>query len=460
VVKATPGSGLDEQAISAAIIDRLMQPDASTHVRVDDTFLELDPKVTSQDAQDAIAAAQKMTAEMDLTWSGASATASPTTTFKIDPKTVRSWLVFGVRADGTYGPSADPAQVQTYLSGLSGQVAIQPVEPYVVYDSSGKAAGLTGGKNGVGVDVAATSKAIEAHLEGMASSGTPGSALAIARAPIAPHVTLDSLSGMVIIGGGQGRWKTIFFPDVSNGNGANIRVPAKLLNGQIVAPGQQFSFLNAVGPIDAAHGYAMGGVIKGGKSDHTGAMGGGICSASTTMFNAAARAGLQIDERHQHYYYIARYPVGLDATVYSNGYQTSDLRWTNDTPNPILIRAYTTKGSKSTITIELWSLPLDRKVAFTPEYKDKVVKAADYTVYVTSLKPGKQNRAEYPTPGFDTSRTRTVTDSTGKVIHVDTWVSHYGKVDGLLQIGVAPTAATTPIPATSQAMSPRRRTVA
>ena len=75
----------------------------------------------------------------------------------------------------------------------------------------------------------------------------------------------------------------------------------------------------AVGPIDAAHGYTMGGVIQGGKSDHTGAMGGGICSASTTMFNAAARAGLQIDERHAHFYYINRYPVGLDATVYSNG---------------------------------------------------------------------------------------------------------------------------------------------
>ena len=108
----------------------------------------------------------------------------------------------------------------------------------------------------------------------------------------------------------------------------------------------------------------MGGVIIGGKSDHTGAMGGGICSASTTMFNAAARAGLQIDERHAHFYYINRYPVGLDATVYSNGYETWDLKWTNDTPYPIVIRSYTTNGSRSTITVELWSLPLNRTVTF------------------------------------------------------------------------------------------------
>jgi hypothetical protein len=164
------------------------------------------------------------------------------------------------------------------------------------------------------------------------------------------------------------------------------------------------------------------------------------------MFNAAARAGLEINERHPHFYYIDRYPVGLDATVYSNGNTTWDLKWTNDTPNPIVIRGYTTYGSKSTITFQLWSLPLDRKVTFSPAFKANVVKASDHTQYVTSLKPGQENRAEYPTPGFSTSRTRTVTDATGKVIHHDTWVSHYGKVDGLLQIGRAKTSHPTPSP--------------
>jgi vancomycin resistance protein YoaR len=212
-------------------------------------------------------------------------------------------------------------------------------------------------------------------------------------------------------------------------------VPAALLNGQVVAPGQQFSFLQAVSPIDTAHGFAMGGVIIHGKSDHTGAIGGGICSASTTMFNAAARAGLQIDERHAHSYYINRYPLGLDATVYSNGYSAMDLKWTNDTPNPIVIRGRTTKGSKSTITIELWSLPLNRTVTFSPEYKSNVLKATDQTVYTTTIPVGQQVRAEYPTDGFDTSRTRTVTDAAGNVIHSDTWISKYIRVNGLLEIG-------------------------
>jgi hypothetical protein len=132
--------------------------------------------------------------------------------------------------------------------------------------------------------------------------------------------------------------------------------------------------------------------------------------------------------------------------VYSDGVSTWDLKWTNDTPNPILIRAYSTYGSKSTITIELWSRPIDRKVAFTPEFKANIVEAGDSTVYVTNLAPGQQNRAEYPTIGFSTSRTRTVTDSTGKVIHTDTWNSTYTKVDGILQIGVAPAPPPAPTP--------------
>jgi vancomycin resistance protein YoaR len=481
VSPSTVGDGIDEKAISSEIVDRLTQPDAPTDLHTVSSFATLQPQVSDKDAQQAVAAAQKMGGELKLVWDGtppAAASASPSAsplatlaasastspsptptptptpaptpvkspappkTFTVDAATVSSWIVFGTRADGTYGPAVDPAQVQAYLSTLSPTVTVAPVEPWVVYDDSGNPVDLKAGKDGIGIDIGATSQAVEAYLDGLASGGGSSSSVAMVAAPVSPRVTLDSLKGMVKIGA----WTTIFYPDISNGNGANIRVPAKLLNGQVVGPGHQFSFLNAVGPIDPAHGYTLGGVIKGGRSDHTGAMGGGICSASTTMFNAAARAGLQIDERHAHFYYIYRYPVGLDATVYGEGPGAWDMKWTNDTSNPILIRGYSTKGSKSTITIELWSLPLDRTVTFSPEFKANVVRAGDSTVYVHNLAPGQQNRAEFPTDGFDTSRTRTVTDSTGKVIHADTWNSHYTKVDGILQIGAAPAPAPTPPP--------------
>jgi vancomycin resistance protein YoaR len=460
--QSTPGRGLDEVAISSAIIDRLAQPNAPASYQVDATIVALDPDVSDKDARDAIVAAEKMNIDVSLTWSGELPTQSaipsnawipshaptpskaptPSRIYTVDAQTIRSWIVFGTRADASYGPAADPALVQAYLLELSPKVATPPKGPVIVYDASGNPVGLKGGKDGAGIDVAATSRAIVAHLNSLASGGSPGSAIALIAAPITSGFTLDSVSGMVRIGS----WTTIFYPDESNGYGANIRVPATVLNGQVVAPGQRFSFLTAVGPIDPAHGFTWGGVIKGGKSDHTGAMGGGICSASTTTFNAAARAGLQIDERHAHAYYISRYPVGLDATVFSNGSQKLDLKWTNDTPNPILIRARSTYGAKSTITIELWSLPLDRKVTFSPEFKANIVRAGDSKQHVSWLKPGQRYRAEYPTIGFATTRTRTVTDSTGKVVHLDVWNSHYAKVDGILQIGVSKPPTPTPSP--------------
>jgi len=478
------GKGIDEVAISSAIVDHLGQPDQSPDFQAGGAFITLKPTVSDQVAQAAIDQAQKMLVNVDLSFvapapatasANPSASATPSATpspssssspapaklFTIPSDTVLSWISFGFDAQGKYVASVDEAKIQASIAAMNIKVGSAPVEPKVTFDpTTGHPAGVEGGVPGVGMDLGGTAHAVATYLEGL-RTGAYRSPVSIVTSDVAPQINVESLANMVIIGS----WTTTFYPDISNGNGANIRTPAKILSGQVVAPGQQFSFLGRVGPIDPAHGFTLGGVIEHGKSDHTGAMGGGICSASTTMFNAAAWAGLQMDERHNHAYYIDRYPMGLDATVFSNGYQTYDEKWTNDTPNPIVIRGTSTKGSRSTVTFQLWSLPLDRKVTFTPKYQANLSKATDSTVYTTKIPPGTKNRAEYPSDGFDTSRTRTVTDSTGKVIHTDTWKSHYITVDGILQIGVAPGPAPTapggptpaPIHTPAATAAPRRR---
>ncbi len=462
--KSTDGASLDETAVTAALVSQLGKVDARAHLQIGRSFITIKPAIGDEQAAIALAAENRMVMDITLTLDptapnttlagalrpsgsdpsvqAALKTAPPKIkTYMIPASTVRSWIGFGLEADGTYGTTLDTVAIESYLQTLSGTVTVAPVEPTVVFNSAGKPSSVKGGKDGVGMDVHATADAIARYLDDLAGGGLAAT-VPIVAGPVPPQVNVTSLANFVIMNNGQGQWTTTFYPGITNGNGVNIRQPAKVFNGQVVAPGQTFSFLTRVGPIDPAHGFTWGGVIKGGRSDHTGAMGGGICSASTTMFNAAARAGLAINERHQHYYYIDRYPVGLDATVYSNGYQVWDLRWTNDTPNPIVIRSWATYGGTSKMTVQLWSLPLDRKVTFSAAFKANVVRATNHIVYVTYLKPGQRNWAEYATAGFDTSRTRTVTDATGKVIHRDTWVSHYAKVDGLLEIGKAPTPPT------------------
>ncbi len=86
VSPSTVGDGIDEKAISSEIVDRLTQPDAPTDLHTVSSFATLQPQVSDKDAQQAVAAAQKMGGELKLVWDGtppaasASPSASPSAT--------------------------------------------------------------------------------------------------------------------------------------------------------------------------------------------------------------------------------------------------------------------------------------------------------------------------------------------------------------------------------------------
>ena len=69
----------------------------------------------------------------------------------------------------------------------------------------------------------------------------------------------------------------------------------------------------------------------------------------------------------------------------------------------------------------------------------KNVRRATDTVQTTStLAPGVRKRIEYPVDGKDVWVTRTVRDSAGKVIHQETYYSHYARITGVTLVGKAP----------------------
>ncbi|MFN2520692.1 MAG: VanW family protein [Candidatus Limnocylindria bacterium] len=197
---------------------------------------------------------------------------------------------------------------------------------------------------------------------------------------------------------------------------ANISTGAAQFNNIVISPGQTFSFWDLLGPVTVERGYAYAGAIIDNRSDEN-VIGGGLCQVSTTLFNAVASAGYQIVERHEHGYYIDRYPIGLDAAVFLPGV---DMRWKNDTPYPVLIRS---SGTATSVSFELFSIPTGRVTTFT----DPVV------TNFTDVPPGQPADPAFA-PGYvdkgrDVVRTRTVVEN-GKVIHQDTWASHYVPVWG------------------------------
>ena len=53
----------------------------------------------------------------------------------------------------------------------------------------------------------------------------------------------------------------------------------------------------------------------------------------------------------------------------------------------------------------------------------------------STLAKGKRERIEWPVDGKDVSVTRTVTNADGRVVHRDTFVSHYHRMVGITLVG-------------------------
>ncbi|MCD9153646.1 VanW family protein [Aeromicrobium duanguangcaii] len=127
---------------------------------------------------------------------------------------------------------------------------------------------------------------------------------------------------------------------------------ARRINGTILQPGETFSFNEIVGERTAANGFVSGFVINGGVFREE--LGGGVSQVATTAYNAAFFAGLDDVEHHPHAFYIDRYPVGREATIY---YGSLDLRFRNPYKTGVVIRAWVDKsgpGSSGRMNVEMY----------------------------------------------------------------------------------------------------------
>jgi vancomycin resistance protein YoaR len=208
---------------------------------------------------------------------------------------------------------------------------------------------------------------------------------------------------------------TTYYPP-SGSRHANIATGSTQFDGIVIMPGQVFSFWELLGPVTVERGYAFAGAIINNRSDEN-VIGGGLCQVSTTIFNAVARQGYEIVERHAHGYFIDRYPVGLDAAVFDPGV---DFRWRNDTPNPVFLWSW---NGATSVTIDVWGIPTGRTVAFSNPVQANFV-------YPAANQPADPAFPRGVTvPGRDIWRTRTVYEN-GAVLHQETYRSHYAPVWG------------------------------
>ncbi|MGH2401847.1 MAG: VanW family protein, partial [Candidatus Limnocylindria bacterium] len=408
-----------------------------------DVRLELSPAVVppaiSTALAEEVAASARVTVEtLALEVPGAS---EDEEALSFDSGTIASWVSFGPKLGGiAYAVRLDEDAVAAAVEGLVESVDRDPVNARIGVAAGGGLGGVIAAQDGRELDVEATTEALFTTLE-KRGSGTGVASLALAVNVTEPALTTAeaeaALPQMQMISS----WTTYYVPGDGNGFGNNINIPARDIDGRNLAPGETFSFWNSIGPVTVERGFHYGGVIIGGRSVAGGAIGGGICSTSTTIFNAALRAGLEMGDRANHYYYIDRYPDGLDATVYMDDNYTQDMTFRNDTDNPIVVRGF---GGNGFVTFQLWSIPTGRTVVITDPVTSNHRVATETTQVSTSMAPGTSKRVEYPHNGHDVSRTRFVYDADGNEIHRNTYFSSYRTVNGITLVGPAPAAAAQP----------------
>ncbi len=436
---AATGLGLAQPALVDEIARRLSDPAAPARIELTGTLVPLQPSVTDAAAATAVENATLMARDVTL--------ADGKETWTIPGSTVRGWISFAATPDGRYVPVVAQDAAVPALTALAKAINRDPTDASFLMGRGNTVVGVVAGKDGRTLDVAGTSALVAQAVNARAADAAPAQPppVSMALTTVAPKLTTAQAQLTAPLMKQISTWTTYYQPGPSNGYGANITIPTRTIDGYVLAPGAVFDFWQAIGVVSAATGYLPGGAIIDGKSEPTGALAGGICSCSTTLFNAAARAGLEILSRVNHYYYIDRYPLGLDATVFeSDSGSVTTMSFRNDTAYPILIRGYTLAGA---VKFSLFSVPTGRQVTFSQPTVTNRNPGVETTEYTTSIPAGTTKRLEYPTIGMRVSVTRTVTDAAGVVIHHDVFNSNYARVDGLTLIGRAPSAGgTTPSP--------------
>jgi vancomycin resistance protein YoaR len=429
VLPANDGQLLETATVEAALGAAVEGTDPAD-VRVALQPTPTQPPVSTAMATDAAAAATEMMAELPLTIPGAT---EDEETPVLSEARIASWLRFGLTSRGTYEASIDADALGATIRGLAARIDRDPVNADFSVAAGGGLGGVIAGLDGRELQV---SQAIIDVRRALATRAT-GESVPSVTLPVlvtAPALTTetaaDALPQMRLVSS----WTTRYVPNDGNGFGNNISIGAWDLDGYTIAPGDWFSFWGGIGPVTLDRGYRYGGAIINGRSVANGALAGGICSTSTTLFNAAMRFGLEIGERENHFYYIDRYPTGLDATVAIVNSDVTDMTFRNDTDAPIVIRGF---GSPGQVTFQLWSIPNGRSVVLGAPITSNHRTATDTTQLVSSMAPGTARRVEFPHNGFDVSVSRWVYGADGELIHQNTWFSDYRPVNGITLVGPA-----------------------
>lgn len=240
---------------------------------------------------------------------------------------------------GSVENQPDGGQLQAILEQIAPYVDAQPVnaailafrpddaEPFLFQDE----------QPGARLDIDAERD----KILGMAARGESGT-LDLAPELLMPEVTRAQLQQTVAL---RSTVSTPIATSSTENRNHNIRLSFERINGTILKPGQSFSFNDVVGPRTLKAGFAE--ALEYVYGDLVTGVGGGVCQASTTLYQAILTGGLTSTKRTPHSDKVDYTEMGQDATVYLFGGREIDFRFKNTTPGNIYLTAHVKPAKNS-----------------------------------------------------------------------------------------------------------------
>ena len=185
----------------------------------------------------------------------------------------------------------------------------------------------------------------------------------------------------------QGSYRTNYRATTDQGQTRveNLQIASNAVSGTFVAPGETFSMLEHVAGLD----YHVTHVIIDGAE--TTDEGGGLCQVTSTLYNAALYAGLEIVERTAHASQLPYIRPGMDATVWYGDLATTaddlDMRFKNTTDGYVLIEEYV--AGDGYIYANVYGVPDKVEVEMSSEEVWMTQDASEWTTYYSRTENGK-----------------------------------------------------------------------
>jgi vancomycin resistance protein YoaR len=188
----------------------------------------------------------------------------------------------------------------------------------------------------------------------------------------------------------------------------NIQRLADVVDDAMMLPGEQFSIQELSGSRGCDQGYLPAGTIVNGELVDT--CGGGVSQFGTTTFNAAFFSGFPLDEWRAHSWYLSRYPMGREATLY---YPYLDVKFTNTSEGAVILRAAHTEDS---VTVSIYAQPIATRV--TAEHGEPRDVTGFETEYRTAsdLGPGQERVLQAGSEGFRVEVVRIIERIDGETV--------------------------------------------